>query len=446
MDFGKGKGLGKPGLSPGSHGERGSMNFTQSFGKSGGSSEFYENPLDHLVPYVSLVASMLVIAEIFIIFILGKVKLFFPIKYFSISFLSADTLFQLVSASYSLFRLTKETHSVMTLKLFRQFAQGFTSCLSFSTVAILSCDRVIALAWPLHYRAYVTKRKILCVVGATWLGNAVIYFTSIGVFLYKSQDFGDKIFNKSQGRGFQVRELFADNEHTVLTFMLTSYDLCNIIACCILARQIRNHSKKRKERLKYIEKLKTNISSTGLKRTSLGENSSAGNNSTLSKESVLYSADADAAQLANGKTNSVKKLTDVVILPKLSGSEETGYSQSKFQNLTKTNLPKSILKAENSKKQCNDESAKLNKLTVTKIILSVSFIQLCFHLPYIAGLISVLVGRQGTKEEWKTYLEIISRVLLQIGTLPSLYLYVLKLKECRSLIVSMICCCCSKRI
>lgn len=58
--------------------------------------------IDVLLAYVGIVAALVATAEILTILILKRAKVFFQIRYFSVSFLLADTLFQCLSFANAL--------------------------------------------------------------------------------------------------------------------------------------------------------------------------------------------------------------------------------------------------------------------------------------------------------------------------------------------------------
>lgn len=139
--------------------------------------------IEVLFTYVATVSLLIAMTEILTILILKHAKVLFQIRYFSISFLLADILFQLVSFVHAMLMLNfNDSDHRIVIKLFRQFGKGITSCISISSVAILSWDRVISLAWPLKYRVFVNPTRVRYAIIANWLLNTLFYSIAVGMF------------------------------------------------------------------------------------------------------------------------------------------------------------------------------------------------------------------------------------------------------------------------
>lgn len=412
--------------------------------------------VDLTFTYVITVSMIVATAEFLTIFILKQARIFFQIRYLSISFLAADSLFRVVSIAISLTKILIANNvsdkNVLGLKLFMQFGNGITNCIVFSSIAIMSWDRVVALAWPLRYRVFVTKRKIMAVVLITWIGNGLVYSCLVvDYFLLtasKNMHGYLKAPRKSRTTTLSVR-FDLNKEHTVLTILLTSYELLNVLGCCILTYQIRKILERRKARLSFFSGLQKTFRQTGLNNSFVSNDS---NQSTSESRHPNRPAEESTEELNTSFENNCQLSTSNIFALQHSETKIDTKSPTAAklfyikQEVTSNDIyairKRSGLSAKTNSTYSNEDVVKTSKLAVTKVILTVAFLQFCFHLPYIVGHIARL--NDGTKSSGTGILKIVSRILLQLGTVPSLYIFVLKLRECQAVFLKLFCFSCKK--
>lgn len=412
--------------------------------------------------YVAVAGILIAAAEVFTLIVLKKVKLPFPTKCFSMNFLVSDILFHSVALSYSLIKNSSDVDPV-TIKLARQFTEGVATCLSFSAVTVMSCDRVVALMWPLHYKAFMNGRKVLVVIAAAWTFNFMSYLTSVGMFLHAYYEAGwNRRSAHTKGNGIRgvaelvpLREILAKTEHITLVCILTSNEVLNFTACCCLTYLIYSHMQRQKARRQFLDGVKQRESancerhlSTLSDRTSSNPKERNASTSTV-EECVDLSNDTNAGvdctlgeRIASESCygNNDAMANNVPCRGRQRQTSVFSIESNAIERNNRTGLDKSTHTNEPVNRDSRNRQ-KSSNIVVTKVILTVALIQFFFHLPYIVSNFLKLSSLYLDKNALGAFLEMTSRCLLQIGTVPSLYLFILKLKKCRETIQQMLCCC-----
>lgn len=99
--------------------------------------------------YDCVVGTFIAIIEVLVIVVLSKTRIIHNVKYFSLSFLTSDVLFHVVSAIASGIKFLPLNDELFALKYVRLFVQEAMLCISSSSVVDMTFDRVIAVRWPM---------------------------------------------------------------------------------------------------------------------------------------------------------------------------------------------------------------------------------------------------------------------------------------------------------
>ncbi|XP_045215307.1 adenosine receptor A2a-like [Mercenaria mercenaria] len=77
--------------------------------------------------------------------------------------------------------------------------------------------------------------------------------------------------------------------------------------------------------------------------------------------------------------------------------------------------------------------------SVHRWILSLTFLQLVLHLPYLINTFITVVVKEFWYQTWREYVEVLAHALLRVSSIGSLYLYTWKLRECKYVFLTMFC-------
>lgn len=345
--------------------------------------------------------------------ILKKAKISKAMKYLSLSFLFSDFLFHFVSALVSSVKFLDLSEHAYASRYVRQFCEGFLLCVSLSSVVVLSFDRVIALVWPLRRRRHVTTRRIWLVIICTWSMNLLVYSSSVFWFLIDCPHLvGGRCDNDIL---HPVKMSLAQREHIILTSMLITLELMNVIANCILIRQIYLYIKKRQLLLVGMQGNRdsnavTSTTPAAPNTTNDGKDQKTGLNKAPYNGSPSVSGISFVSRPEPQRLSfPVPRLATEIQNP-AAPEGEAAIRRIQFKNTS-------------------------NSIAAAKLIVAVALTQVCFKLPYIAMLqLRVFTWKQGIEQFDTNLLQSASRGLIQISSVPALYLYVLKLRECRRVI------------
>lgn len=344
--------------------------------------------------------------------ILKKAKISTAMKYLSLSFLFSDFLFHFVSALISSVKFLDLWENAYASRYARQFCEGFLLCVSLSSVVVLSFDRVIALVWPLRRRTHFTTRKIWLVIICTWSMNLLVYSSAVFWFLI---DCPHLVGGRCDDILHPVKMSLAQREHIILTSMLITLELMNVIANCILIRQIYLYIKKRQ--LLLVGRQGNRDSNAVTSTTSAAQNTT---NDRKRPEDGLNKVPHNGSPAISGisfvsrpepqrLSFPVPRLAPAIQNP-AAPEREAAFRRIQFKNTS-------------------------NSIAAAKLIVAVALTQVCFKLPYIAMLqLRVFTWKQGVEQFDTNLLQSVSRCLIQVSSVPALYLYVLKLRECRRVI------------
>lgn len=380
--------------------------------------------------YDCVVGTVIAVIEALVIVVLSKTRIIHNVKYFSLSFLTSDALFHLVSAIASGIKFLPLNDERFVLKYVRLFVQEAMLCISASSVVIMTLDRVIAVRWPMRYRVQRSTGKIVTAIVCTWMVNLLLYLSFIIWFALECSHLAQTACKLGP-----MKMSLSEKAHMLLTVMLTSWEVLNIIASCALLYLIQHYARTRNHTLfqttkrSHVEKMVPDGSTMGNSRKPMEAMVSpkkTGQVNFSQKRShpvlILYNhMRTRTSSLTNGVNISDKAQANQVKTKSSPLKTDSDYSD-------KTHYPSQGL-----------PGVSKGTIRAAKVVLTVALTQLAFQLPYITRLQFKLfnIDRWVTQRD-ASVLETVSRGLLQLSTIPALHLYVFKLRGCREVIKKLV--------
>lgn len=364
--------------------------------------------------YVFAIGITLASLEILMVLVLKRCRRTpASVKLVSINMLTADIFNHLLSSFLKITELNAGPEYSLFVKIANEFSTGIAWCISLASLAILILDRVITMSYPLHYKSLVTKKRVYVLIFVTDMINVLVYLSAIVWFMIDCHDLSSLVCvengSKNSLKSFVVRR-----EFTVQTIMLVIYEIANMILCIVL-----------------VHKINFRLSESHLQFDGVKENTSA-TSSPMPQNDELLERHNIKTQLKNEKVLDVQPIHVHV-----QAAQDREMDQpSSGNNANEKKIPE---KNGDTKRHEFPATGAQKKRSVAKVILSVATIQLLLHLPFAVDSV-VLIFEDPTKAmHWRQYLDLVCTLLVHLKSLPSIYLYIWKLRECQEIVKKMCC-------
>ncbi len=139
---------------------------------------FETNKSELVMTLKDLLWIMMLIVNLPVFFIVPKISsLHYSLRCIMISLAVADFTFGIQTAARKIYMVTYKSHVLAGwFCKWDAFFTTYTIGVSMNSLALINLDKCLTLKYLLHYKHYMTKKKILIIVSAMWI---VVFIMSI---------------------------------------------------------------------------------------------------------------------------------------------------------------------------------------------------------------------------------------------------------------------------